>query len=142
SETLRAVGVARGVIRRPPRHVEKGFRDVDTDHCRSDHALLLAMRALGPCNRSSRDQAAAEHAELRAWCPRITRSGRRVPTSRKARNAAVLHQAQDTRMRAFFSASLSAMPFSLFLILSARAARSRRTQGADAMQPPSPTPAP
>src|SRR6185437_16721835 len=102
SETLRAVGVARGVIRRPPRHVEKGFRDVDTDHCRSDHALLLAMRALGPCNRSSRDQAAAEHAELRAWCPRITRSGRRVPTSRKARNAAVLHQAQDTRMRQIF----------------------------------------
>src|SRR6185437_10771174 len=118
SEALRAVGVARGVIRRPPRHVEKGFRDVDTDHCRSDHVLLLAMRALGPCNRSSRDQAAAEHAELRAWCPRITRSGRRVPTSRKARNAAVLHQAQDTRMRTTGVRHLLSLPASLLMPVS------------------------
>jgi hypothetical protein len=71
TDSGRRIGIPHRSAALTTRSVQVSFGDIDAD----DHdQLLLAIRALGPCNRSSEQIAAEELAEARAERPRMTRS--------------------------------------------------------------------
>lgn len=89
------------------RDIEIPLADIDTDKNRCLHPdlLFLAVRAFCPCNRSRPIEKAEEHAERRAFCPRMTRSLRPRRSALQADGAAdntppPRHKDEETVIRA------------------------------------------